>query len=148
MRERKGVKNNFSKLKIGYIRLFEDSFLNNYENWNSIMSNINDVVECLEPKAKKYVYDEFCILSKTIVESVVEEPDWINRICCVEVDVNESVLLDKQKYNDIYDNLRNGLIVSDQEILRRIMMFSINKALGDEAFIKNRGTILELMVQK
>jgi hypothetical protein len=68
------------RLRSAYQKAFEESFVDNFKEWQATLCDVNDSINALsEVGGKKfttYTYDEFCCLAKTIIDARMEEMEW------------------------------------------------------------------------
>lgn len=68
-------------MKAAYKKAFEESFVDDYEDWRSALHDANGSILAIgekhpRKKLKLYQYDEFCRLAKGVIDERMDAMDW------------------------------------------------------------------------
>ena len=130
------AKLNGDTVKAVYHKAFEDSFIENYEEWRTAIEDANASIGSIgkeqRKRYKKYTYDEFCCLAKSVVENELAKVDWNSMI------KSEDALRKANKNGQYIEELpvRVGENFSKMEtdILHACFRLAIKNRVGDPIY--------------
>ncbi len=136
MNKRREKKSKVDQFREGCISLFENSFLDNYESWNSLMTNVNSILSSINDEIPLYQYDEFCIEAKKSVLSTIMGDVWIEEMVCIgqKEKIDVSTLFHKKKYGKALKNIEGSLVKMEQKLLSQVLITSISSRIDPKRF--------------
>jgi hypothetical protein len=153
MSKRRERKSKSDQFKEGCISLFENSFLDNYESWNVIMSDVNSILSSISKEIPLYQYDEFCIEAKRKVYNIIMSDGWMGNMISIggAEKLNSSTLFHSKKYEKTFKNLEGSLEEIEQKLLTHVFIESVSSRMDHERFQEKRTLVmgeLEELIKK
>lgn len=115
-----------------YKRAFEESFVDNYDEWLSVMEEVNLLIAkvgMLETKSyKPYSYDAFCKVCKVVIDQHLDGSNWPTII--------EEIRVKSKKSASGESMAREHMKLMESIILKRSLCAGIKSKVGVRLYKK------------
>lgn len=127
------------RLKLAYQKAFEESFVDNYDGWNDVLTIMNTSIQAINDelgeKYETYCYDDFCRLAKTVIDVRIQNVDWDGMM--QEEESRRKKEPKKASYiMNSKQRAKKHFQLLEQEILHTCFECAIRNSIGERAYKK------------
>ena len=118
------------RLKGAYQQAFEETFVEDYLEWNDALISINSLIDMInvefKQKYEKYSYNAFCCLAKKVIDDKINGIDWEQMV------FDESQRMQREIALGIYEvNSRSRIRHHVQSMEREVLYLCFVRAIKD-----------------